>query len=125
MLYYSGITAKCQFNQEKKGSQKKLEIKKFLTLYKMDKEIIAFGDIEVKSNCFIAYKDDFEKIMPLCIMLSKMSANRRDFDETKYMPSLIKDNKLLEKYNKIWAKSAILLKKDLTASLYTMKNIKG
>ena len=51
-----------------------------------------------------------------------MSSNRRDFYETKYMPSLIKDNKLLKKYNKIWA---ILLKKDLTASLYTMKNIKG
>ena len=30
-----------------------------------------------------------------------MSAYRRDFDETKYISFLIKDDKLLEKYNKI------------------------
>ena len=34
----------------------------------------------------------------------KMSECRRDFDETKYMSFLIKDNELLEKYNKIWEK---------------------
>ena len=30
-----------------------------------------------------------------------MSSYRIDFDETKYMSFLIKDNKLLKKYNKI------------------------
>ena len=30
-----------------------------------------------------------------------MSASRRDFDETKYMPFFIKDDELLEKCNKI------------------------
>ena len=30
-----------------------------------------------------------------------MSAYRKDFDETKYVSSLIKDDELLEKYNKI------------------------
>ena len=34
-----------------------------------------------------------------CIMIPKMSAYRRDFDETKYISFLIKDDKMLEKYN--------------------------
>ena len=33
-----------------------------------------------------------------------MSAYRRDFDETKYMSFLIKDNELLEKYKDIGKK---------------------
>ena len=31
-----------------------------------------------------------------------MSANRRDFDETKYIAFLIKDEIFLGKYNDIW-----------------------
>ena len=31
--------------------------------------------------------------------MPKMSAYRRDFDETKYISFLIKDDELLEKYN--------------------------
>ena len=31
------------------------------------------------------YENDDEKLMPLCIMLPKMSAYGRDFDETKYV----------------------------------------
>ena len=34
-----------------------------------------------------------------------MSAYRKDFDETKYMSFLIKDDELLGKYNEIWEKS--------------------
>ena len=34
-----------------------------------------------------------------------MIAYIRDFDDTKYIPSLIKDGELLEKYNEIWKKS--------------------
>ena len=34
-----------------------------------------------------------------------MSAYRRDFDETKYISFLIKDDVLLEKHNEIWEKS--------------------
>ena len=33
-----------------------------------------------------------------------MSAHRKDFNETKYMSFLTKDDKLLERYNKIWEK---------------------
>ena len=53
---------------------------------------------------FFGYKDA-KKIRPLCIFLPKMTAYRKDFDETKYMSFLIKNDELLEKYNKIWKKS--------------------
>ena len=33
-----------------------------------------------------------------------MNSYRRDFDETKYMTLLIKDDGLLEKYNEMWKK---------------------
>ena len=49
----------------------------------------------------IGYKDD-KKVRPLWISLRKMSAYRKDFDETKCMSFLIKDDELLEKYNEIW-----------------------
>ena len=35
-------------------------------------------------------------------MLLKMIAYRREFDETKYMSFLIKDDVLLKKYYRIW-----------------------
>ena len=41
-----------------------------------------------------------------------MSAYRKDFDETKYVSFLIKDNKLLEKYKAIWEKVKNSLKKN-------------
>ena len=53
---------------------------------------------------FIGSKDS-KKTKPLCIFLPKMSAYRKDFDETKYVYLLIKDDKLLEKHNEIWEKS--------------------
>ena len=33
-----------------------------------------------------------------------MTAYRKDFDETKYISVLRKDNELLEKFNEIWDK---------------------
>ena len=44
-------------------------------------------------------------------MLAKMSAYRRDFDETKYMSFLTKNDELLEKYNEIWDKVSNTIKK--------------
>ena len=40
-----------------------------------------------------------------------MNAFRRDFDETKYIYFLTKDDKLLEKYNEIWEKVKNSIKK--------------
>ena len=54
---------------------------------------------------------------------SKMSAYRRDFDETKYMSLLIKDEELQENIMKFGKKSAIKSKKNLIVNLYIMKNI--
>ena len=45
-----------------------------------------------------------KNIRPLCMFLPKMSAYSIDFDETKYISCLIKDDKLFKKYNKIWKK---------------------
>ena len=42
---------------------------------------------------FIGYKDA-KKVRHLCTFLLKMSAYRIDFDETKYMSLLIKDDEL-------------------------------
>ena len=71
------------------------------------------------------YEKNHEEIMLSCIMLLKMSACRRNFDETKYMFVffLIKDNEMPEKYNEIWGKVSKDIKKDLIVSLYTIKNI--
>ena len=58
---------------------------------------------------FIVYKYA-KKIRPLCIFLPEMSAYKRDFNETKYVSFLIKDDELLEKYNEIWKKKILKLK---------------
>ena len=52
-----------------------------------------------------------------------MSTYRKDFDETKYISFLIKDDQLLEKYNEICGKLKIRSKKNLAVNQYIMKNI--
>ena len=48
----------------------------------------------------------------LDIFHPKMTAFRKDFDETKFMSLLIKDDQLLEKYNEIWEKVRDTLKRE-------------
>ena len=50
-----------------------------------------------------------------------MSAYRKDFDKTKCMSFLIRDEKLLEKHNESWKKSLQHQKKYLTVNLYMME----
>ena len=55
-----------------------------------------------------------------------MSAYRKDFNKTKYMSFLIKNDEFLEEYNEIMkfgTKSARILKRDLIVNLHTMINI--
>ena len=60
-----------------------------------------------------------------CIFLPKMSAYRRDFDKTKCMSFLIKDEKLLEKYNEVWKKVSNIFKKEFDSNpVYNEKYIK-
>ena len=80
---------KQKFHQHKRPvSIKNVDINKIVVSNK-----VSFGKKGFKY--FIGYKD--AKIRPLCIFLPKMSAYRRDFDETKYMSFLIKDDELLQK----------------------------
>ena len=73
---------------------------------------------------FIGYKDA-KKNRPLCILLPKLSAYRRDFDKTKCMSFLIKDEKLLEKYNEIWKKVSNIIRKEIDRNpVYNEKYIK-
>ena len=56
----------------------------------------------------------------------KMSAYRRDFDETKYMYFLIKYDELLEKYNKIWKKVKNTIDKEFDSDpVYNEKFLKA
>ena len=49
---------------------------------------------------------------------------KKKINETKYISFLIKDDELLEKYNKIWDKVSNSIKKnDLIVNQHTMKNI--
>ena len=56
------------------------------------------------------------KIIPLYIFLPKISAYRKDFSETKYVSFLIKDNKLLGKYNEIGEKVSNSIKTEIDSN---------
>ena len=81
--------------------------------------MVSFGKKGFKY--FIDYKDD--KIKSLCIFLPKLSTYRRDFDETKYLSFLIKDDELSENIMKFGRRLKIVSSKTLTVNQYKMKNI--
>ena len=55
-----------------------------------------------------------------------MSAYRRDFDETKYMYFLMKDDELLETCNEIWKKVKYSIKKEFDSEpVYNDKHLKA
>ena len=55
-----------------------------------------------------------------------MSVNRRDFDETKYISFLIKDDELLEKYDEIWEEVKNNIKKEFGSEpAYNEKHLKA
>ena len=110
---------KQKFNQHKGPiSIKNIDINKIVL-----SNNVSFGKIGYKY--FIGYKDA-KKIRPLSIFLPKMSTYGKDFDETKYISILIKDDELLEKYNEIWEKVKNNLKKEFdTESVYNEKYLKA
>ena len=59
-------------------------------------------------KCFIGYIDNNE-IKPICIRLPQMIGNVNYFDDNKAMSFKVTDEKLLNKYNKIWGKVEELL----------------
>ena len=85
---------KQKFHQHKRPvSIKNVDVNKIVLSNK-----VSFGKKRFKY--FTGYKDA-KKTKPLCIFLPKMSAYRKNFNETKYMSFSIKDDKLLEKNNEI------------------------
>ena len=62
---------------------------------------------------FIGHK--YAKTRPLCMLLQKLISFRRDLDKTKYLYFLIKDEKLLEKYNE--KKVSNIIKKEFHSKL--------
>lgn len=59
--------------------------------------------------------------MSLCIMLPKIREKTKSFDETKYISFFIKDDELLQKYNKTWDTLSNIIKKDLIVNQYAIK----
>ena len=98
-------STKQKFHQHKRLiSIKNIDINKIVVSNK-----VFFGKKGFKY--FIDYKH-VKKIRPSCLFLPKMSAYRRGFDENKYIYFLIKDDELLEKYNKILEKVKHMIKKE-------------
>ena len=58
---------------------------------------------------FIGYDDDDDVIRPLCIRLPQMMGYVKHFDSNTTMSFKVSDNKLLQKYNKIWGKVSNLM----------------
>ena len=67
--------------------------------------------VKKELNILLATKT-LKKIRSSCTFLPKMSVYRKDFDETKYMSFLIKDDELLEAYHEIWEKVKNIIKKE-------------
>ena len=58
---------------------------------------------------FIGYNDN-DNIRPLCIRFPQMTGYARKFNENATMCFIVKDKKLLKKYNKIWEATEGLMK---------------
>ena len=112
----------CYWNPKKKFHQhkrpvwiKNLDINKIVVCNK-----VSFGKKGFKY--FIGQKDD-KKIRHLCIFLPKYSAYRREFDQTKDISFLVKDDGLLENIMKFGKKLKMTLIKNLIVNQYTMKHV--
>ena len=55
--------------------------------------------------------EDAKKLNLLCIFCPKLSVYKRDFDKTKCIYFLIKDEHFFNKYNEIWDKVSNIIKK--------------
>ena len=78
--------------------------------------------VEKNYKYFFVYLHNDSRVKLLHKMLPKTSTYVQSYNrQTKWMYSLIKDDELLEKYNTIWNKVSADIKKNLIASLSTIK----
>ena len=85
-----------------------------------------FKNSEYGFKYFIGYKDG-EIVKPLCIILPKMSGYIKYFENGgKNMSFMVKNDDVLEKYNKIWDKTKNKLNIEFhSAPVYDKKYIKN
>ena len=87
-------------------------------------KIVVYKKVSFVKNRF-RYSLATKILKPLLIFLPKMSVYRRDFDKTKCMNFLIKNDKLLKKYNEIWEKVINIIYKVVDSnSVYNEKMYK-
>ena len=82
------------------------------------------GYLLVKKNYeyFIGYLYDDYKVKPLHIMLPKTREYVKSYDgQTKWKYFLIEDDDLLQKYNTIWDKVSVDIKKEFDSKPFTIK----
>ena len=92
----------------------------------MDNNKIAISNKVSFSTKWFKYfngNKDSKKFRLLCIILPKMTGYRKDFDETKFISFLIKDDELLEKYYWNLGEKKEFSKKNLIVNQYSIKNI--
>ena len=108
---------KCEFYQHKKP----------ISIDNSINRIIVSNEasfVKKEYKYFIGYKN-VKAIRPLSIFLPKMSIYRRDFNKTKCMSFLIKDENTLEKYDEISEKvSNITSKKIYSEPVHNIKYLK-
>ena len=85
-----------------------------------------FKNSEYGFKYFIGYKDG-EIVKPLCIILPQMSGYIKYFENgSKNMSFMVKNDDVLEKYNKIWDKTKNKLNIEFhSAPVYDKKYIKN
>ena len=105
--------------------------KKPININKVDIKRIALSDKKSLSKdsfkYFIGYRHEGNAFpSPLCIKIPQINVCAKYFDKnSKYMNHLVKDEKILKKYLKIWNKIKSLIKKELNSEpVYNDKYIK-
>ena len=74
---------------------------------------------------FVGFQNDYEKVMPLCIILPKMSVYIEEILIKLNISFLIKDNILLNEYHEIWDNISITVKRTFDSEhVYNEKYLK-
>ena len=117
-----------RFDDTKTPKQKFLQHKRPISIKNVDIDKIvvsnklAFGKKGFKY--FIGYKDA-KKNKPSSVFLTKMTAYRKDFNETRFISFLTKDSELLKKYNEIWENVTNIIYKEFDGNpVYNEKYIR-